>query len=436
MQKGIDYDEVFAPTLSLPNLRLLLSLSLTYNLKIWVVDISTAFLNADIDKTVYLRQPPGFVSDSRLVCKLKKSIYGLPQSGRLWFKELTNRLLSNKSLGLVQSKLDETIFVSHKKTVIVAVYVDDILIFTKDSELKNQIIDCLKSHFALTDKGPLKRCLGTNFIINDNSIIMSAKDKISRLADTFGVDKYKKQNTPMRISEILYSDNSPIFADVTKYQSLIGGLLFIARLYRPDFLYTVNQLSKFSVKPLQIHYKAALKALQYLFNTIDYALKFTKSDVSLIGYSDSDWANDLIDRKSYTGYCIYLNQNLIAWNCSKQKLISQSTDEAELIAANDTARELMYFKHLITEISGYLLLPVLQTDNSGVIRISDRGIGERTKHISVKYLYIKFLVKDKELTVKQIPSNLNRADIFTKSLNINLFNFMRNELCLKKINNS
>lgn len=429
MEKGKDYDEVFSPTLSLPNLRLLLCLTLQYSLKVWVVDISTAYLNADIDKVVYLKQPQGFNKNPNLVCRLKKSLYGLPQSGRLWFKTLANHLLD---YGLSQCQLDETIFVSRKENIMVAVYVDDILIFTKDLDQKDKLVNFLRMKFTLSDKGELRRCLGTDFLITNNQVIISAKDKILQLAAAYDIVKYKKQHTPMRTAEILYSDdNSPFYEDITTYQSIVGSLLFIARLFRPDILYAVNQLSKYSTQPLKIHLKAALKVLQYLFNTVKYVLRFTKNDsTSLVGYSDSDWANDLLDRKSFTGFCVYLNQNLIAWNCSKQKLISQSTDEAELIAANDTARELMFFKHLIQEITGYLPIPDLNTDNSGVIRISDRGIGHRTKHIEVKYLYIKDLVKSKQLVVKQIPTHLNRADIFTKSLNFQLFNFMRKELCL------
>lgn len=237
-----------------------------------------------------------------------------------------------------------------------------------------------------------------------------------RLAENLEIVKYKRQNTPMRTSEILYSDEDlPFLENIDSYQSVVGSLLFIARLARPDILYAVNQLSKFTIKPLKIHMKAATKVVQYLFNTIDYVLKFHKSDnLNTIGYSDSDWANDVLDRKSYTGFCIYVGNNPVIWNCSKQKLISQSTDEAELIAANDLSRELMHTINLIGEITGYLSIPILRTDNSGVVRISDRGVGQRTKHISVKYLYIRQLCKEGRLIIEQVPTHLNKADIFTK----------------------
>lgn len=212
-------------------------------------------------------------------------------------------------------------------------------------------------------------------------------------------------------------------------------MLFIARLARPDILFAVIQLSRFASNPLTIHYKAAIKIIQYLFNTRDLIIKFNAPKyVSLTGYSDSDWANDILDRKSYTGFTVYLNGNPIVWSSSKQKLIAQSSDEAEMIAANDATRELMYCAHLYEEITGHPIKPKLFTDNAGVIRMSDRGFGKKTKHISVKELYVQERVDLNELEIIHINTKKNVADVLTKGLDLQQLTKFRTKLHVVKEN--
>ena len=170
-----------------------------------------------------------------------------------------------------------------------------------------------------------------------------------------------------------------------------------------------------------------------MFNTRYLVIKFKAPKfVSLTGYSDSDWANDILDRKSYTGFTVYLNGNPIVWSSSKQKLIAQSSDEAETIAAYDATRELMYCSNLYKEITGHYLKPKLFTDNAGVMRPSDRGFGKKTKHISVKELYVKERVELKELEIFHINTKKNVADVFTKGLDLQLLTKFRTKLHVVK----
>ena len=427
--EGVEYDQVFAPTLSLENIRLLLNLALEYDLICHVIDFSTAYLNALLDKKIYMRQVEGYNFQPQFVCELLMALYGLKQSGRMWNKCLADKLIE---FGLKRLKTDDCIFICRKRMLIVAVFVDDVKIYARTTEEIQTVIDYLRSHFKLVDKGPLSMFLGTRFFVDKNYIIISAVQKIIELAKKVGIVKYRRQNTPIKPKELFYPDeNGVFFKDVGLYMSVIGSLLFIARLARPDIIFSVIQLSRFASNPLTIHYKAAIKIIQYLFNTKDTIIKFTKPNyVSLTGFSDSDWANDILDRKSYTGFTIYLNGNPIAWSSSKQKLIAQSVDESELIAANDAVRDLMYFANVYKEITGHYLKPTLFTDNAGVIRMSDRGFGGRTKHMSVKELYVRERLDLKELEIIHISSEKNVADIFTKGVDLKLFRAFRNKLHL------
>ena len=315
---------------------------------------------------------------------------------------------------------------------VVATFVDDLLILARNQEDVTDFVKFLQSKFKLVYNGRINKFLGTNFVVEKDSLLISAKNKIIELANKCGITKYRKANTPMKPSELLYPDeNGVFFEDINTYQSVTGSLLFIARLIRPEILFAVIQLTKFASDPLKVHYDAAVRIVQYLFNTVDFVLKFEKPKfMSLTGFSDSDWANDIIDRKSYSGFTIYLNGNPIVWSCSKQKLISQSSDEAEIIAANEAARELTYCNQLFKEITGHDVRAQLFTDNAGVIRTCDRGFGRKTKHISVRELFIRQQVKNRELDVIQIKSEQNVADIFTKSVDLQLFNNLKTKLNL------
>ena len=428
--EGLDYDEVFSPTLSLQNTRLLLNIALQFDLEMHTCDFSTAYLNADLDKVIYLRQAKGFDQRDDLVCVLDKALYGLKQSGRMWNHCLADALIE---YGLTRCQKDDCIFVDREKMFVVATFVDDLLILPRNQADVTHFVKFLQSKFKLVYNGKINKFLGTHFVVEKDSLLISAKSKIIELANKCGIDKYRKANTPMRPSELLYPDeNGTFFEDIELYQSVTGSLLFIARLIRPEILFAVIQLTKFASNPLKVHYEAALRIVQYLFNTVDLVLKFEKPKfMSLTGFSDSDWANDVIDRKSYSGYTIYLNGNPVVWSCSKQKLISQSSDEAEIIAANEATRELTYCNHLFKEITGHDVRAQLFTDNAGVIRTSDRGFGKKTKHISVRELYIRQQVKRGELDVIQIKSEQNVADIFTKSVNLQLFNNLKSRLNLE-----
>lgn len=161
----------------------------------------------------------------------------------------------------------------------------------------------------------------------------------------------KPVSTPL--IDTKFDEDIPVRPDLEKpYQQLIGSLLYLAITSRPDILYPVTFLSQFNRKPTQQHWTCAQRILRYLKGTSNLSLTYKKSDHDLIGYSDSDWANNCPQRKSFSGNVFTYSDCAISWECQKQKTTSLSSTEAEYIALTLAAKEAIHLKFLLHEIKG------------------------------------------------------------------------------------
>jgi hypothetical protein len=207
------------------------------------------------------------------------------------------------------------------------------------------------------------------------------------------------------------------------YQELTGSLNHLAVFSRPDITFAVSKLSKYNSNPTTTHFKSALHVLRYLKSTRNYCIVYRKSlkvpIIDVIGYSDSDFANDEDDRKSYTGYVFIINGGAVSWSTHKQSTVAFSTMEAEYMAISDAAREALARKQLFEELripSAQKPITIL-TDSQTALDISDNPAKYRqAKHIDVRYHAVRHYIHDGKIEVDYIPSNYQPADIFTKAL--------------------
>ena len=205
----------------------------------------------------------------------------------------------------------------------------------------------------------------------------------------------------------------------SKYQSVIGSLLYIMLGTRPDLAFPVIKMSQFSANPSEEHLKRALYIVRYLASSKSQALMFNGSTkLGIIAFSDADWAMDMETRKSTTGYVIFLADGPISWVSRRQKTLSLSSTEAEYKAMSDTARQISWLKLLFFEIGFTISKVPMFCDNQGAIFLSTNpAVESRSKHIELKEHYIQECIEDEnKLDLFYIETAKQLADLFTKNL--------------------
>jgi hypothetical protein len=201
------------------------------------------------------------------------------------------------------------------------------------------------------------------------------------------------------------------------FKQLIGSLLYIARMMRPDITFTVSLLSRFMANPGHIHWEAAKRVLRYLKGTKDLRLTYGTRADGLTGYTDADWASQ-DHRHSTSGYIFLIDGGAVSWSSKKQPVVALSSTEAEFIAATHATKELMWIRMIISEIIRPLTFPTtLLCDNQSAIALTRDGVYHaRSKHIDVRFLFIRDVVSRGLIKLIYCPTNEMTADILTKTL--------------------
>jgi hypothetical protein len=214
--------------------------------------------------------------------------------------------------------------------------------------------------------------------------------------------------------------------------SIIFGTITLqyCTLTRPDISFAVNQLCQFLHSPTTTHWTAAKRVLRYLKGSLNHGLHFGKGSLHLNAYSDSDWAGNPDDRRSTTGYALFLGPCLVSWCAKKQPVVSKSSTEAEYRSLAFATAELRWLRMLFQELDLYLHSPpTLWCDNLGALALASNPVYHaRTKHIEVDYHFIREKVVNKEITTRYLSTHDQVADIFTKGLTTNRFLLLRDKL--------
>jgi hypothetical protein len=208
--------------------------------------------------------------------------------------------------------------------------------------------------------------------------------------------------------------------DATEYRSLVGGLRYLMNT-RPDITFAVNYVSRFLEKPKEGHRAAVKHLLRYVAGTLNLGLFYrrgSKHGHQLFGYSDSDYAGDIDDRKSTSGMLYCLGSSPITWNSGKQKVVVLSSCEAEYIAAAYGACQGVWLARLLKNlVGGKPEAPTLRIDNKSAIDLAKNPVHyERSKHIETKFHYIRECVEDGKISLEQVATGDQLADIMMKSL--------------------
>jgi hypothetical protein len=255
-------------------IRLVLAIAAQKGWKVFQLDVKSAFLNGDLQEEIYVEQPEGFVvqGGEDKVYLLKKALYGLKQAPRAWYSKINDHLLS---IGFVKSLSESTLYVKHKgkNSLIISLYVDDLLVTGNDTRLVEEFKQEMMQAFEMTDLGLMTFFLGIEIKQNENDVFIYQKKYAKEILKKFQMEECKTVSTPMNQKEKLSKEDGFDKVDEGYYRSLIGCLMYLTAT-RPDILFAVSILSRFMHCASEMHLKAAKRILRYIKGTIDYGVKF------------------------------------------------------------------------------------------------------------------------------------------------------------------
>ncbi|KAJ9566643.1 hypothetical protein OSB04_002609 [Centaurea solstitialis] len=419
-EEGIDYDEVFAPVARIEAIRLFLAFASYKGFKVYQMDVKSAFLYGTIDEEVYVCQPPGF-EDPKYpdrVCKLRKALYGLHQAPRAWYDTLSSYLLENK---FERGVIDKTLFIKRTKTdmLLVQIYVDDIIFGSTKEDMCKEFEELMHKKFKMSSMGELTFFLGLQVKQKRDGIFINQSKYVATMLQKFGMNDAKPASTPMETHKHLTADVEGEEVDVHQYRSMIGSLMYLTAS-RPDIMFAVCVCARFQVRPKESHLHAVKRIFKYLKGRPKLGLWYPyDSSFDLVAYTDSDYGGANLDRKSTSGGCQFLGGRLVSWQCKKQTTVSQSTTEAEYIAASQCCSQVLWIQNQMQDYGlSFLQTPIYIDNNSAISIVNNPVKHSKTKHIEIKYHLIRDCNEKKLIQVQKVHTDDQYADLFTKAFDV------------------
>ena len=444
--EGIDYDETYAPVSRMTTLRILLTVAACHSLIVHQVDIKTAFLHDKADLDIYMRQPPGFIDGQNLVCKLRKTLYGLKQALRAWYFVLKGVL---NDLGFEQISADSSFWVHRTKDVVVFLtsVVDDMLIVSPDEAYTLSIVRAILDKLPGTHNGRASYYNGLRITWLDDTkeVLLTQAAHVEKTYERFVqfMGDTKQRSLPAKEGLRICRSGSNFTLtshelDVSRYtyRDLIGCISYITHGTRPDATHITNQLAKVSNLPMWEHWCIALDLLSFLYHSRFWGLKFGGYDLSpkvtfasraihlprrrdppVVGYADANHGTGIDDKRSISGFVIKVLGGPVSWASRTQSLTAASSTESEFRALSECSREALWVAKLL-EAFGIPSSPFLICgDSQGALgAIKNYQYTKHTKHIEIVHDFMKDRYQSGQLDFEYVRGDSNPADIFTKCL--------------------
>jgi len=389
------------------------------------MDVKTAFLNGNLNEEIYMTVPEGIdaATSSNSVCKLNRTLYGLKQSLRMWNQKIDNFLLHEQGFTYLNSDHGTYIRRSNQSLAIITLYIDDLLILTDSLETMTTLKLNLSQTFAMTDCSEIHHFLGIRITRDQNkcTITLDQGHYIDQILTRFNMTNCKPVATPLDASIQLKITEDAEITDVTLYQQIVSSAMYLMIATRPDIAATISIISQFTSKPTRDHHHATKHLLHYLKGTRNYKLHLgcqDDSDLSLIGYSDTNWGGDVNTRKSTTGYLFYLSGGVISWSSKRQATVALSSTEAEYMALTHATKEAIWLRSLLDELGFKQHHPTtLFEDNQSAIALAKNPVYHmQSKHIDIQYHFTREKLESNEIELVYKPTIEMIADALTKPL--------------------
>ena len=460
------YTETRSPTMRLTSWRVLLAMAVSKGWDIHADDAHMAFLNAKrpVDKPLYAYYPEGFknagsrgspsvsghkpsegtsghesgktkspgssnkIKGHRSISsclRLRRCLYGSKDAPLEWFKELKNHLIQEQ--GLLQSETDEALFFSKKKDLFIVCHVDDLCVTGKPDVVK-RYRDALYKKYSMTGSR-IKEYFGLDVTHSRSgrTVSVTCKTFLTQMMSKLGLlpKAWKCPMDPEHDLDVDVKEVDPVVQ--SRYRSLVGSIMHPSVTCRPDVSAAVTKLSMYLCRPGVKHVRAAERVLQYLHHTKSLGLKYSGIDSkgvsreplsTFYGTCDASY-NSTKDCKGITGWAYHLGNAAVSWKCSKQKLTTLSSCEAELVAVDEAVRELRYLHKVLDDFGMQTSVKptLLAQDNMGTIAlVQSRHFNARTKHLSLRYHHCGDQQRLGVVKVSYLKTTDMVADILTKPL--------------------
>jgi len=454
----VDYWETYAPVVSWSTVRLLLTLSSLHGWTSRQIDFAQAFTQPPIKDNIYMKIPQGWhivdgalhqhpdpkIRDNTHYIKLEKCLYGIKQAAHIWFHHLEPGL---HKLGFTASEVDPCLF--YCRDCIVALYVNDCLIFSSSATVVTDVIAALEVNYQIGDQGTVQDFLGVHITETaTGSLQFTQPALIQSILQVLNlVPCHPKYSPAISVRHPDHGGHSRL--ETWNYRSVVGKLTYLAHMTLPDISMAVHNCARFSVAPTYLHEQAIKRIGRYLFATQHKGINYQPHQLqSLDMYVDADFADTWHKEFSHlrdcvlsrTRYVILYHNCPIHWGSKLQSEIVLSTTEAEYITLSMAARELIPIRRVLLELirhsplqsittnpTGSLPPSIIYEDNASciVLATKDSHFKPRTKHISLKYHHFRDYIRSGALQITKVPTVSNLVDIFTKPLTQTLYDRLR-----------
>ena len=449
MEKGVHYDETYAPLVGWPTVRAAMLLAASNGWKSKSVDFTNAFCQAPQKNELFVELPQHYIPEGYIgqdvVLRLKKSLYGQADSPRIFWDFMKEGM---GKIGFRPADSDPCLFIHEELPIMVLNYCDDQIWLSPDEALIDDYVSRLqKLGYALTmeDEGDMFAFLGIDFKRSGSTIELSQTGLIEKVIKATGLSDSKPKDTPAA-REPLGADKDGIpLQEQWSYPAIVGMLLYISSNTRPDIQFAVHQVARFSHDPKQSHGQAVKRIVRYLLGTKDKGIQFVPDlNAGLDCYVDADFAGlygyeeeqDPVSVRSRTGFVLTLFGCPIIWSSKLQTEITLSSTAAEYVAFSMAMRELLPMRALLEEMSTKLKLDLIKEslvrstvfeDNQGCLSLVNvPKMSPRNKYLALKYHFFRSNIgEDKGIVAKYIKSAEQQADILTKGLPADQFRIIR-----------
>ena len=440
-EETMDQDDVFASTLTLVTLRVLLLMTLSRCWTATTCDISTAFLHAPMTERTLMKPPSEYYPTGNCLWLLKRAMYGLKQAPALWQTHFAKVMTE---LGFHRCKTDSNLYCHKSTELYVLCYVDDLLVCGTPERTK-EFTDRLSQEVLLKVEGELKPQTSVNFLgrtlkHNGDSIDVSMNTAyVTDLLKLCGMEN-SKPSTTTGASTVSKIQPEPLDRNEhKKYRAIVGKLLWLA-LIRPDIAYATKELSRDLTAPTTESITKVKHLLRYIVGTKDHCqrlcpnvtLESSNCTLDLDCYVDSDWAGCRSTRKSTSGTVVQILNSTVSFGSRTQGTIALSSGEAELYAIGQGTSEALYIRNLITEAKLAKSINInIHTDSTAGKSMATRfGTSKKTKHVELRFLYVQELVGKGLIKLRKIGTKDNCADVLTKYLGTELLRSHLRKLCV------
>ncbi|KAI3808072.1 hypothetical protein L1987_24014 [Smallanthus sonchifolius] len=388
--EGIDYNEVFAPVARLEAIRIFLAYASYKRFKVYQMDVKSAFLHGEISEVVYVSQPPGCLQIGQGTVRIA------PSSASV-------------------------------------VYMDDIIFGSTNDVLCKEFERVMQDKFEMSSMGEMKFFLGLQVDQSETGIFLHQTNYVGDILSRFSMTDAKPAGTPLAINHGISPDDKGEYIDATLYRAMIGSLMYLTAS-RPDIMFATCLCARYQSKPKVSHLITVKRIFRYLKGTPDLGLWYSNDDnFELTAYSDSDYGGCKTDFKSTSAGCQFFGNRLVTWQCKKQTSVATSTCEAEYIAAASCCSQIIWIQHQLRDYGLQFSNTPIYVDNSAAIAITKNPVQHsKTKHIGIKYHFIRDCFENKLIDVVQINTDFQKADLYTKAFDKPRFLFLLEVNGMKK----